>query len=158
MTQPVDFDQELTEAARRAMAHAYAPYSRFAVGAAVRLTDGRILVGANMENASLGLSLCAEAVAIANANSFGQLREIVSIAVAGGPMSRDGKAHLSNLAPCGRCRQILIETAQLAGRDIHVYCADAAGERWAAYSAFELLPDAFSGTAFANETKDQESC
>ncbi|RYY42712.1 MAG: cytidine deaminase, partial [Sphingomonadales bacterium] len=64
--------------------HAHAPYSRFAVGAAVLLSDGQIVTGTNFENASYGLSLCAETVAIATASAAGRLRDIVAIGVIGG--------------------------------------------------------------------------
>src|SRR5690606_36001066 len=79
-------EQALVAAARAAMMQAHAPYSKFAVGAAVRLTDGTIITGSNFENASYGLSLCAETVAIACANAQGRLRDIAAIAVMGGPM------------------------------------------------------------------------
>ena len=100
----------LIEAARDAATRAYAPYSNFHVGAAIRLTDGRIVTGANVENASYGLSLCAETVAIAKIANEGLLAEVVEIAVIGG-------AGASVISPCGRCRQILNEAAQLGGRD-----------------------------------------
>lgn len=146
-----DFDETLAEAARLAMSHAHAPYSGLAVGAAVRLADGAIITGANFENASYGLSLCAETVAIATANSAGKLADIVAIAITCSPM--DGSispAPTAPITPCGRCRQILLEAAHLAGRDIRVYCADASGDQQAVYSASELLPHAFSAAAFAD--------
>lgn len=141
-----NWDAALVEAARAAMAHAHAPYSRFAVGAALRLSDGGIVTGANFENASLGLSLCAETVAIASANAAGQLAHIVALAVVGGPM--DGAGSGVPITPCGRCRQVMTEAASLAGRDIRVYCAPLSGEGGAAYSVAELLPHAFSGADF----------
>jgi len=145
-----DWDAPLVEAARAAMAHAHAPYSRFAVGAALRLGDGGIVTGANFENVSLGLSLCAETVAIASANAAGRLTQIVALAVVGGPMGVAGTGAGSGvpITPCGRCRQVLAEAASLAGRDIHVYCAPLSGEGGAAYSVAELLPHAFSGADF----------
>ena len=78
--------RQLIAAAREAMAHAHAPYSRFAVGAAVRLTDGSIVAGCNFENASYGLSLCAETVALASVNAQGRLADVEAIAVVGGAM------------------------------------------------------------------------
>lgn len=143
-----DADTALVAAAQAARTHAYAPYSCFAVGAALRLTDGSIVTGANFENASLGLSLCAETVALASANSNGRLRDVVAIAVAGGPIAVPADADISAITPCGRCRQLLAEAAQLAGRDIRVYCADGSGDAHV-YTVAELLPHAFSASAFA---------
>lgn len=124
----------LIEAAREAARHAYAPYSGFAVGAAVLLANGDTIGGANFENASYGLSLCAETVALASANAAGRLRDIVAIAVSGGD---------APLLPCGRCRQVLAEAAQAGGRDILVYCAAADGLEMQRHLASELLPHAF---------------
>ena len=126
--------RELIAAARAAMANAYAPYSRFRVGAAVRLIDGGVITGANFENASYGLSLCAETVAIAAANAQGRIQDIEAIAVAGGE---------SGVAPCGRCRQILNEAEQLAGRLIAIYCAAAQGNAISEHRVADLLPHAF---------------
>jgi cytidine deaminase len=94
--------QRLIRLARAAMKHAYAPYSRFRVGAAVLLSDGRVFSGCNVENASYGLTICAERNAIfcAVANSS-KKPEIVAAAVVnhrGVPCS-----------PCGACRQVLAE-------------------------------------------------
>jgi cytidine deaminase len=135
-----DSEAELVEAARAAMRHAYAPYSRFAVGAALRLTDGTVVSGSNFENASYGLSLCAETVAIAAANAQGRLADIAAIAVAGGPM---GGAGMDVVTPCGRCRQILNEAQDVAGREIAILCASAKGENVERHRLAELLPHAF---------------
>jgi len=80
--------------------HAYAPYSHFAVGAAILCQDGSIFEGANVENASFGLSMCAERSALFSAVSAGH-RRFVAIAVAGPPQK--------TTAPCGACRQALCE-------------------------------------------------
>ena len=134
----------LIEAARAAARHAHAPYSRFAVGAAVLLADGAIVTGANVENASYGLSLCAETVAIATVSAQGRLRDVVAIAVIGGAMDAAGTARGTAIVrPCGRCRQVLNEAAQLGGRDLPVYCAAPEGEAMARHRLSELLPDAF---------------
>jgi cytidine deaminase len=133
-------EQELVAAARAAMGNAYAPYSRFAVGAALRLADGSILTGSNFENASYGLSLCAETVAIAAANAQGRLKDIVAIAVAGAPMGGPGDAVVT---PCGRCRQILNEAQDVAGREIPILCVSGDGEQVARHRLAELLPHAF---------------
>ena len=130
----------LIMAARGAAKNAYAPYSNFAVGAAVLLSDGSVITGANFENASYGLSLCAETVALATASAQGRLRDVVAIGVIGG---RIGHADSAPVNPCGRCRQIINEAAQLGGRDVAVFCGGAAGDSIASYRISELLPDAF---------------
>lgn len=135
---------ELIAAARAAARHAYAPYSWFAVGAAVLLNDRRVITGANLENASYGLSLCAETVALAAANTEGRLRDVVAIAVIGGAIGADGAlTGTAPVRPCGRCRQLLAEAAQLGGRDILVHCAAAEGDAYETRALSELLPDAF---------------
>ncbi len=90
----------LLQAARAAMALSYAPYSHYPVGAALLLEDGRIVSGANIENAAYPVSLCAERTAVAAALSFGR-RDFMAIAVAsrGDPPA----------PPCGACRQVLSE-------------------------------------------------
>lgn len=134
----------LVAAARHASAHAHAPYSRFAVGAALLLRDGSIVTGANVENASYGLSLCAETVAVATASAAGRLRDIVAIGVIGGAMDADGNATgTTPVSPCGRCRQVLNEAAQMAGVDLPVHCGAAQGDAIRTYRLSELLPDAF---------------
>lgn len=134
----------LIEAARTAARNAHAPYSRFAVGAAVLLLDGRVVTGANFENASYGLSLCAETVALATVASGGALRDVVALAVIGGAMDADGSPRgTAPVSPCGRCRQVINEAAQLGGRDIVVWCAAAQGDASARYVLSELLPHAF---------------
>lgn len=133
----------LIAAAVEAAHRAYAPYSQFHVGAALLLDDGTIVTGANFENASYGMTLCAETVAIAKANSDGQLRNIVAIAVAGGPAAPDGGASLGSeaISPCGRCRQIIKEVADLVAIDLPVHCAKADG--CVTYRLSELLPHGF---------------
>lgn len=134
----------LIAAARAAAAHAHAPYSRFAVGAALLMTDGTIITGANVENASYGLSLCAETVAVATASARGRLAEVLAVAVTGGAMDAAGRptGH-ATVSPCGRCRQVLNEAAQMGGRDLTVHCGAAEGEAIVTYRLSDLLPDAF---------------
>ena len=127
-------------AAREARKNAHAPYSRFAVGAAVRLTDGSIITGANFENASYGLSLCAETVALACANAQGRLADIEALAVAGGD---------APVTPCGRCRQVLLEAEQVARRPISIYCTSAADGPFQKFSLAELLPHAFDAVTIS---------
>ncbi|MCX5145854.1 cytidine deaminase [Streptomyces sp. NBC_00320] len=96
-----DVDWEaLRAAAREVMSRAYAPYSGFRVGAAALVDDGRTVVGCNVENASYGLSLCAECglVSALQASGGGRLTHFTCV---------DGKGEI--LVPCGRCRQLLFE-------------------------------------------------
>jgi cytidine deaminase len=131
---------ELVNAAIAAAGNAYAPYSNFHVGAALLLEDGSVVTGANFENASYGMTLCAETVAIAKANSDGQLKKIIAIAVAGGPEGKVG-AGIDAITPCGRCRQIIKEVSDLTMRDLPIYCAKADG--YDTFSLSELLPHGF---------------
>jgi cytidine deaminase len=135
--------EALVAAAIAAARQAYAPYSHFHVGAALELDDGSVVTGANFENASYGMTLCAETVAIAKANSDGQLRKIVAIAVAGGPEAPDGGPLLGAdaISPCGRCRQIIKEVADLVDIDLPVHCAKQDG--FVTYRLSELLPHGF---------------
>ena len=135
--------EQLIEAARAAARNAYAPYSRFAVGAAVLLDDGSLVTGANFENASYGLSLCAETVALATANTQGRLGHVVTIAVVGGGMIDTDIPRDAPVRPCGRCRQVINEAAQASKRDILLYCAGLEGEALETYKLSELLPYAF---------------
>lgn len=134
---------KLIEAARAAMGNAHAPYSRFAVGAAVRLIDGSIVTGCNFENASYGLSLCAETVALATVNAQGRFGDIAAIAVVGGAMDIADEALVT---PCGRCRQIMNEAEQMAGRAVAIYCATPSGSQVTEFCIADLLPHAFGPT------------
>ena len=135
---------QLIAAARAATANAHAPYSRFGVGAALLLDDGRVVTGNNFENASYGLTLCAETVALARANCEGDLRRVVEVAVIGGALQTDGSiAGGDAIYPCGRCRQMIHEAASLGGRDIIVHCSSADGAVVESHRMSELLPHAF---------------
>jgi len=136
--------RRLVAAARDAALNAHAPYSRFGVGAAVLLSDDSVVTGTNFENASYGLSLCAETVALATANAQGRLRDVVAIAVIGGPIGADGRPKGdSPVGPCGRCRQVINEAAQMSKRDVIVWCAGAEGDAVERHMLSELLPHAF---------------
>ena len=103
------------------------------------LDNGNIVTAANFENASYGMTLCAETVAIAKASSDGQLARITEIAVIGGPRGAVGAGEA--VTPCGRCRQIIKEVADITARDIPVHCAHAGG--YDTHLLSELLPNAF---------------
>jgi cytidine deaminase len=124
---------ELEARARAAQAKAYAPYSKFTVGAALQL-NGQIFEGANVENASYSLTICAERVAITGAAVAGarELEAVVVCTDASPPSS-----------PCGACRQVLLEFA----RDPHAVTVTAVnpqGER-RTWTLAQLIPDGFSG-------------
>ena len=127
----------LLEAAYEASAHAYAPYSGFSVGAALLCASGRVYTGCTVENASFGLTNCAERSAIFSAVSAGE-REFAAIAVVGGKNGEKMQA----CPPCGACRQVL---AEFCDRDLPVILTD--GERVLRYSLEALLPCAFDANS-----------
>ncbi len=133
----------LIQAARTAALNAHAPYSNFGVGAALLMTDGSVVTGCNFENASYGLSLCAETVALAKANSEGRLRDVVEVAVIGGMIVDGVPRGTGPISPCGRCRQVLNEAAQMGGRDLLVHCAGGEGDAVDTHRLSDLLPHAF---------------
>jgi cytidine deaminase len=115
----VDRDH-LIGAAREAAAGAYAPYSNFHVGAALAFADGSVITGANVENASYGLTLCAETVAVGKALSQDWRGSLEAVAVVGGKAGAVGQG--DPVTPCGRCRQMLNELAALGSSDPTVWC------------------------------------
>ena len=123
-----DWREELEKAAYKSRARAYAPYSKFRVGAAVLAGSGRIYTGANVENASYGLTTCAERVATFNAVAAGE-RSIRAVAVC----TENG------VAPCGSCRQVIRE---FADGPVVVYLLDAEG-RGQETTLDALLPYSF---------------
>lgn len=132
----------LVEAAHAATRSAHAPYSRFHVGATLLLSDGSQHSGANFENVSYGLSLCAETVAIASASAAGRLKDVVAIAIAAeGELAAAVTGEF--IAPCGRCRQVLAEAVSICGHDIDVLMLSRDGLRVRSTTARALLPLAF---------------
>jgi cytidine deaminase len=125
----VTTDDELLDLARGARANAYAPYSRFRVGAAVATDDGRVFVGANIENAAYPATVCAERVAVPQAVMAGA--HPVTIAVVG-----DGPGPCT---PCGVCRQFMREFAP----DLRVLAAGDDGSVRVYVLGTDLLPDGF---------------
>jgi cytidine deaminase len=123
-------EADLLRRARAARQRAYAPYSHFRVGAALVTAEGEVVEGANVENASFGLSMCAERVAIGAMAAAGLRGPIMAIAVVG-----DGE---DALTPCGACRQVIFEF----GADAVVYGSGDAGRPVRA-TIRELLPHAF---------------
>ena len=120
--------EDLLQQARQAALHSYSPYSGFRVGAALKLTNGEIVTGTNVENVSFGLTICAERAALVRAVSqFGPEIRVAAVAI----------ANLNGLAspPCGACRQVL---AEFILPDAQVVFPMADGMRTMAFS--ELLP------------------
>jgi len=123
--------RELIAAAAAARRRAVAPYSRFAVGAALLCADGEVVSGANVESASFGLTCCAERVALFRALTSGKRHFTAIAVVARAP---------GGAAPCGACRQLLAEYAP----DALVWVADSrAPRRFREFRMVDLLPEAF---------------
>lgn len=123
---------ELIEAAKNAQKNAYCPYSRYPVGAAVLADSGRIYTGCNVENASFGLAICAERVAIFKAVSHGE-KKIRALSVAA-----------KSAKPCGACRQVIIEFAPKDAEIIYVDWFPMAKKQKVTFTkAGKLLPQAF---------------
>ncbi len=127
MTELAMTAEQLVEQARAGRQRAYAPYSRYPVGAALLTATGDVFIGCNIENASYGLTICAERVAIANAIAAGQ-REFIMLALV---TSNGG-------SPCGACRQVMVEFAP----DMPVIIADQQGIRQT-LPAHALIPGFF---------------
>lgn len=125
-----EFREKMVAAACEARQKAYAPYSKFAVGAAVLSSDGHVFTGVNVENASYGLTVCAERTAIGTMVAEGK-RRILAVAVC----TENG------VTPCGACRQVLSEFVA-PGADIPVWIIDGQGNVRET-TLFTLMPDNF---------------
>jgi cytidine deaminase len=129
----------LDEAVRAMNTLPYNPYSRHHVGAAVLAQDGQVITNANFENASYGLTECAERTAIFHANAHGK-RTFDAIAVIG---RNETPSDCRVVGPCGACRQVIHEASQLSGRDLEVILANPALSKVVVTPISELLPLAF---------------
>lgn len=134
-----DILQSLKQHAVRAADHSYSPYSHFPVGAAVTGADGRVYVGCNVENASFGLTQCAEraamTAAVANGEAPGSLQSLVLY-------TPGDEAH----SPCGACRQVMHELMAPDSRVIS--CCDA--DELRVWQPSDYLPDPFSAETLLN--------
>lgn len=110
-------DRQLVKAAIEAQKGSYAPYSRFNVGAALRLEDGTIVKGANQENAAYPSGLCAERTAMFSASANYPGKAMVSLAIVGG---FEGTVSDNPCSPCGACRQVMAEYQTLSGQAMSV--------------------------------------
>ncbi|RKF21736.1 cytidine deaminase [Altericroceibacterium spongiae] len=134
MSQTVEQRRDsLIALARKAGEKSYAPYSNYRVGTALLFDDGSVFTGTNIENASYGLAICAETTAVVKAMSDGKRGGLVAVAVTG---SGDDL-----VTPCGRCRQVLYELADLGGTDPIIWCCSPVEVREVKLS--QLLPHAF---------------
>jgi len=129
-------DRELAEAAIEAMKGSYAPYSHFNVGAALRLSNGIIVKGANQENAAFPSGLCAERTAMFSAGASYPDKAMVSIAIAGGVMGRLAKAPAT---PCGACRQVMAQYQLKGGKPMSIIMVGD-GQIWKFDKVDDILP------------------
>lgn len=132
-------DRALMRAARKAAEGAWAPYSGFRVGAAVRLEDGTVVAGSNQENASFPEGTCAERAALFAAGAQHPGLRPVAIAVTGETLDAGW------LAPCGGCRQVMAESERRGGAPMRVLLTNAEGAIGAFDAAADLLPWGFDG-------------
>jgi cytidine deaminase len=132
-------DRELARKAIRSMSHAYAPYSHFHVGAAVRMSNGQIVRGANQENAAYPSGICAERTAMFAAGAHYPDKDICSIALAGGV---HGRLTDHPIAPCGACRQVMAQYQTRAGKPISVLMIGAKAI-WKFEKVDDILPFIF---------------
>ncbi len=135
-------EKTLFQCAKNACQRAYAPYSKFKVGAAVLLTNGEILEGNNQENASFPVGLCAERVALFYASSKFPEITVQSIAITI-DFATHPDAHI--ISPCGSCRQAISEYEQKFQNDIKIYLLGQDEKVWIANSIKILLPLSFNG-------------
>lgn len=122
-------DRELLEMARQAAKHAHVPYSKFPVGAALECCDGTVFTGCNIENSSLGSTICAERTAFCKAVSEGK-REFMRIAIVG--------ESENYCMPCGACLQFMYEFAP----NLEIMCTKVGG-RYVSYKLHQLMPHPF---------------
>lgn len=136
-----DADKELMHRAISAADGAYAPYSRFHVGAALRLADGSVVTGNNQENAAFPSGLCAERTAIFAASAQRpDMRDYTALAIVG----RNAAGELCEASPCGACRQVLLEYERLQGHPLRVLCLLQGGLVRETGSVADLMPFSFS--------------
>ncbi|MDI9497875.1 MAG: cytidine deaminase [Bacillota bacterium] len=138
-------NSELVAAATRARQKAYAPYSLYTVGAALRSTDGRIFIGCNVENAAFSATNCAERTAFFTAIAEG-VRDFEAIAVVGAPAGASPGTRLS-CSPCGVCRQVMAEFCDPDHFTVLLARSLETPEDHQAFFLRELLPQAFAGEA-----------
>jgi cytidine deaminase len=136
-------DQQLLMEAKRALELAYAPYSKFQVGAAARLKNGEIIIGYNQENAAYPMCLCAERATIAAAASTYPDQPIVQLAIS----VKSGSHEVQMPAfPCGACRQVITETESRFDTKMSLILQGETGPIWVFDSGKDILPFSFDGS------------
>ncbi len=136
-----DSDRQLLKTAMDAAQKAYAPYSKFSVGAALLLADGSVVTGNNQENAAYPSGICAERVALFYASSQkpGQVIKKIAIVTPDSPAGRD-----TPISPCGACRQVMAEYEGLQQEPLEIILWDGKGSVWQFKGIAQLLPFYFS--------------
>ncbi len=135
--------RELMEKAKHTRKNAYAPYSKFKVGAALRLSSGEIITGNNQENAAYPSGLCAERVAVYNAGANFPKVPIQAIAITAGA---ENHTVSKPVAPCGACRQSIAEYEQRQNSPIEIYFMGEVGQIYKVNSLKDLLPLSFDSS------------
>ena len=134
-----EMQRRVIDEAEKAMNTAYSPYSHFCVGAALLSQDGRIITGSNVENAAYGSTICAERSAIVSANAMG-IRTFYKLGI----IARWKDFDTTQItAPCGSCRQMLYESAQISEKNLEVIMATTKKDKVVVTTIEELLPLAF---------------
>ena len=133
-------DSLLLAEARAITKLAYAPYSKFNVGAAARLVNGKIVTGTNQENASYPIGICAERVLLSAVSSQFANSGIVTMAISYDNLNGESKRPIS---PCGMCRQSLVEYEERTNQDIRIILSGMEGEVFIIEKAHHLLPLSF---------------
>ncbi len=142
-------DRKLFLMATQAVSTAYAPYSKFKVGAAVLLADGKVVKGSNQENMAYPSGLCAERVALFSASAGFPGVQVVSIAVAADPLAPD-----ATVTPCGACRQVMMEYEKLYEHPIRIITGAVKGPITVVENAGALLPLSFFDAGLQKEELD----
>ena len=134
-----DRDRELVGKAEDILSKAYAPYSNFKVGAALRLSNGEIICGTNQENLAFPSGLCAERVALNYAKSEFPEEKVVSLAI----VAENSSGERNSITPCGACRQVMLEVEGRDGMDIELIMPSNKGQYLKFQGVKRLLPFAF---------------
>jgi len=135
-------DRQLLQSARKASDSAYAPYSRFRVGAALQLENGMVITGNNQENGAYPSGLCAERVAAFAASSQYPGVAIATVAI----VARTEEFELTHpVTPCGGCRQVMAEYESLSGKPIRILMQGSNSLTWSVEGVKNLLPLMFQG-------------